>query len=193
MLGGLISMVIALTRQSTSTLPAVILSGAVLLCIGGNLFLIPFMIVEERKLQQRLDACSAAGTSGGMSSWPLAPAILVRLMPQKRSAAFRTALYAANTPQRSVLPVAVRLGQGNQPAVSSGAWLRLDPDDPAVALIDPNATPENHANAAIDPALTGLSRTERGLAVPGKYWLWPLLAGAAATVLIAIAASAMTN
>lgn len=142
---------------------------------------------RESQLQQRL--ASATGTAAthpaAIAEWPAANAILSRAMPVRKRAAFRTALYVAHTPGNGTLPVAVRIAPGTPPPPFSGARLRLAPHDPAVAVIDALAAPGEHAAAAGDPALAGLSRVQRGLSLPLRSWL----PGAAAGV-IALAATA---
>gem|GEM_PF-5679687 len=189
MLGGFFSLLVAVAHHGDMMWPIAVLVLGLVLTIPSSIVVMVTTGAEERKLQSRLDACAADAMLAfapppGRAGWTIAPAVLVRAMPQRRSAPYRTALYAANTAARGVLPVAVRLAATAPPAVGSGAWLRLHPTDPAVAWIDPDAAPSQHPHAANDPALANLSRTERGLAVPARDWLWPLLAGAAVMLLV---------
>lgn len=185
-LGGLAGLMLSLNGNGNSTVPSVLLVLSAVVSMVMMLVLLPLSIAEERNLQRRLDACGAAAlASAGATAWPAASAVLVRVMPARRRAAFKTALFTANTPERGVLPVAVRLPAASSPQASSGAWLRLHPADPAVAVIDPYATPDDHAQAGSDPALTRLSRVQRGLAVPAATWIGPVLVGVAVAVVMA--------
>ncbi|WP_287903393.1 hypothetical protein [Arthrobacter sp.] len=184
-LGGFAGLLLGLSRQSSSVVPSVMVAVSVALSTASMAVLLPLMASEERNLQGRLDECDTAAMASGVTAWPAATAVLVRVMPARRRATFRTALFAANTPERGVLPVAVRLPAAASPQPSSGAWLRLSPTDPAVAVIDPFATPDDHANAGSDPALARLSRVQRGLAVPAGVWVGPALIGVAVAVVMA--------
>lgn len=165
--------------------PSVMVAVSVALSTASMAALLPLIASEERNLQRRLDDCGTAAMASGGAAWPAATAVLVRIMPARRRAMFKTALFAADTPERGVLPVAVRLPVTASPQPSSGAWLRLSPTDPAVAVIDPLATPDDHANAGSDPALARLSRVQRGLAVPAGTWVGPVLIGIAVAVIMA--------
>ncbi|WP_144629501.1 hypothetical protein [Arthrobacter woluwensis] len=184
-LGGFAGLLLGLSRQSSSVVPSVMVAVSVALSTASMAVLLPLIASEERNLQRRLDDCGTAAMASGGAAWPAATAVLVRIMPARRRATFKTALFAANTPERGVLPVAVRLPAAASPQPSSGAWLRLSPTDPAVAVIDPFATPDNHANAGSDPALARLSRVQRGLAVPAGVWVGPTLIGVAVAVVMA--------
>ncbi|MDQ0710209.1 hypothetical protein QFZ52_002861 [Arthrobacter woluwensis] len=184
-LGGFAGLFLGLNRNSGSMVPSVMVALSVALSIVIMAVLLPLMSSEERNLQGRLHECDTAAMASGATAWPAATAVLVRVMPARRRATFKTALFAANTPERGVLPVAVRLPAAASPQPSSGAWLRLNPADPAVAVIDPLATPDDHANAGTDPALARLSRVQRGLAVPAGAWVGPALIGVAVAVVMA--------
>lgn len=184
-LGGFAGLLLGLSRQSSSVVPSVMVAVSVALSTASMAVLLPLIASEERNLQRRLDDCGTAAMASGGAAWPAATAVLVRIMPARRRATFKTALFAANTPERGVLPVAVRLPVTASPQPSSGAWLRLSPADPAVAVIDPFATPDDHANAGSDPALARLSRVQRGLAVPAGAWVGPVLIGVAVAVVMA--------
>ncbi|MGO4454946.1 hypothetical protein [Arthrobacter sp. RAF14] len=185
-LGAFAGLLLGLNRHSSSVALPVLLGLSAAFSTVIMVVLIPLMASEERNLQRRLDDCdSAAMASAGGAAWPAASAVLVRVMPARRRATFKTALFTANTPERGVLPVAVRLPASASPQTSSGAWLRLNPADPAVAVIDPYATPADHANAGSDPALARLNRVQRGLAVPAGTWAGPVLIGVAVAVVMA--------
>ncbi|MEZ2372571.1 hypothetical protein [Arthrobacter sp. RCC_34] len=184
-LGGFAGLLLGLSRQSSSVVPSVMVAVSVALSTASMAVLLPLIASEERNLQRRLDDCGTAAMASGGAAWPAATAVLVRIMPARRRATFKTALFAANTRERGVLPVAVRLPVTASPQPSSGAWLRLSPTDPAVAIIDPLATPDDHANAGSDPALARLSRVQRGLAVPAGAWVGPVLIGIAVAVIMA--------
>jgi len=184
-LGGFAGLLLGLSRQSSSVVPSVMVAVSVALSTASMAVLLPLIASEERNLQRRLDDCGTTAMASGGAAWPAATAVLVRIMPARRRATFKTALFAANTPERGVLPVAVRLPVTASPQPSSGAWLRLSPADPAVAVIDPFATPDDHANAGSDPALARLSRVQRGLAVPAGAWVGPVLIGIAVAVIMA--------
>ncbi|PSS42677.1 hypothetical protein C6401_16110 [Arthrobacter woluwensis] len=192
-LGGFAGLLLGLSRQSSSVVPSVMVAVSVALSTASMAVLLPLIASEERNLQRRLDDCGTAAMASGGAAWPAATAVLVRIMPARRRATFKTALFAANTPERGVLPVAVRLPVTASPQPSSGAWLRLSPADPAVAVIDPFATPDNHANAGSDPALARLSRVQRGLAVPAGAWVGPVLIGIAAAVIMAALTSLLAR
>ena len=181
-LGGFAGLLLGLNRHSSSV-PPVLFALSAVFSIVIMAVLLPLMAAEERKLQRRLDDCDAA--AAGAATWPTASAVLVRVMPMRRRATVKTALFAANTPERGVLPVAVRLPAASSPPPSSGAWLRLNPADPAVAVIDPYATPDDHARTGSDPALARLSRVQQGLAVPAGAWAGPVLIGVAVAVVMA--------
>ncbi len=184
-LGGFAGLLLGLSRQSSSVVPSVMVAVSVALSTASMAVLLPLIASEERNLQRRLDDCGTAAMASGGAAWPAATAVLVRIMPARRRAPFKTALFAANTPERGVLPVAVRLPVTASPQPSSGAWLRLSPADPAVAVIDPFATPDDHVNAGTDRALARLSRVQRGLAVPAGAWVGPVLIGVAVAVIMA--------
>lgn len=184
-LGGFIGLLLGLNRPSNTVTLPVLFGLSVALSTVIMTVLIPLLGSEERRLQRRLDDCGTAAMASGGADWPAATAVLVRIMPARRRATSKTALFAANTPERGVLPVAVRLPVTASPQPSSGAWLRLSPADPAVAIIDPFATPDDHANAGSDPALARLSRVQRGLAVPAGAWAGPVLIGIAVAVVMA--------
>lgn len=184
-LGGFAGLLLGLSRNTGSMVPSVMVALSVVLSIVIMAVLLPLMASEERNLQGRLNECDTAAMASGVTAWPAATAVLVRVMPARRRATSKTALFAANTPERGVLPVAVRLPAAASPQPSSGAWLRLSPTDPAVAVIDPFATPDDHANAGTDPALARLSRVQRGLAVPAGAWVGPALIGVAVAVVMA--------
>ncbi|SEB58244.1 hypothetical protein [Arthrobacter woluwensis] len=185
-LGGFVGLLLGLNRQSSNAASPVLFGLSAAFSTVIMAVLIPLMASEERRLQRRLDDCGTAASTGpGSTAWPAVPAVLVRVMPARRRAPFTTALFTANTPERGVLPVAVRLPVTASPQPSSGAWLRLSPADPAVAVIDPFATPDDHANAGSDPALARLSRVQRGLAVPAGAWVGPVLIGIAVAAIMA--------
>ena len=184
-LGGFAGLLLGLGRQSSNAASPVLFGLSAAFSTVIMAVLIPLMASEERRLQRRLDDCGTAAMASGGAAWPAATAVLVRVMPARRRATFKTALFAANTPERGVLPVAVRLPVTASPQPSSGAWLRLSPSDPAVAAIDPYATSDDHVNAGSDPALARLSRVQRGLAVPAGAWVGPVLIGIAVAVIMA--------
>ncbi len=183
MLGALIGLLLG--RSPLGPAPIVALVVGWLLWFFGIVVTLVLTARNEGQLQRRLTATTEAAAlhPAAAAARPGANAILSRAMPVRKRAPFRTALYVANTAENGVLPVAVRVAPGTPPPQFSGARLRLDPRDPAVAVIDVLAAPAEHAAAASDPALTGLSRTQRGLSLPFRAWAPGLAAGIGALIL----------
>lgn len=180
MLGGVASL---LVPGELTLVPVLVIAAAWVAWMVGTLVTLTVMAREEAGLQHRLSAASAllAADPGAVSSWPRVPAILSRVPRAGKRAPFRTAMYVADLGARGTLPVAVRLAP--QPVPARGARLLLHPHDPAIALLDPAATAGDHAAAAHDPALTGLSKAQRGVAFEFRRLLPWIGAGAAALVL----------
>lgn len=182
MLGALLGLLLGAPRLGPAPIIALLVGW--LGWFGGIIVTLTLTARNEAQLQRRLAAVTGTAALGAdaVSDWPTANAILSRAMPARKRATFRTALYVANTTDRGPLPVAVRVAPGAPPPQFSGARLRLAPQDPAVAVIDVLATPSEHAAAAGDPALAGLSRSQRGLALPFRAWGPGLTAGLVALV-----------
>ncbi|GGR26447.1 hypothetical protein GCM10010196_19930 [Agromyces mediolanus] len=182
MLGGVASL---FAPGELTLAPVVVIAAGWVAWMIGTLVALTVMAREEAGLQHRLSAASAllAADPGAVSSWPRVPAILSRVPRAGKRAPFRTAMYVADLGARGTLPVAVRLAPQPVPAQDSGARLLLHPHDPAIALLDPAATAGDHAAAAHDPALTGLSKPQRGVAFEFRRLLPWIGAGAAALVL----------
>ncbi|GAA1776102.1 hypothetical protein [Leucobacter iarius] len=185
MLGALIGLLLG--GPSLGPAPIVTLIVGWLLWFFGLVITLTLTARNEAQLQRRLAAATEAAAlhPAAVAEWPAVNAILSRAMPVRKRAAFRTALYVASTERHGVLPVAVRIAPGTPPPQFSGARLRLAPTDPAVAVIEGLAAPAEHAAAAGDPALAGLSRVQRGLSLPLRSWLPGLAPGGIALVLTA--------
>lgn len=118
---------------------------------------------------------------------PVVPAVLVRSVRAKRHSQAHQLLYAAHTGGGHVQSVLVPVPQGfDLPRPGSGAWLVLNEQFRAFASFA-IATSEQHAEAASDPALSKLTRVQRGLAVPANTYLMPALVG----LVVAIVAGAI--
>ena len=185
MLGAFVALLI---QHATHAAPLVALLIGWALWMIGSITTLTLMARSESGLQQRLARATGVAVSdpAALASWTPAAAVLSRLLPARKRAEFRTALYTANVPGRGPLPVAVRLAADSAPQKLSGAVLRLDPQDPAVAAIDPFATAVEHSAAAGDPALATLTRAELGLSRPIGVWLPWLAVGLGVAALTAL-------
>lgn len=167
-------------------LPWTVAAAAWCAWIVGVFLTIAMTTRGDARLQRRLDVAGGAATTAAVSGWPTAPGVLSRATKARRNAPWRTAIFVARAPAGSTVPVAVRLAPTAAPGPRSGAVLRLDPSDPAVAVIDPFASPADHAGAASDPVLSGLPRSRRGLALPARTVLSWLGAAVGLAVLTAV-------
>ncbi len=121
---------------------------------------------------------------------PVASAVLVRIAYARRGSDAHQLLYAAHPRGEAVRAVLVPVPQGyDLPKPGSGAWLVLNQQLPAFASYFP-AAPEQHAQALDDPAFEKLTRVQRGLALPGRAYLVPLLIGLVSLLVSGIAFSA---
>ena len=151
--------------------------GMVALTLVPNLIAIACFVIaavlsaaQGRRVQTLTRAALAAGPGAG----PVVSAVLVRAARSAREADAHHLLYAAHVPGQGVAPVIVPVPHGFQlPEVGTGAWLVLNPQAPAFASFYDTSF-EQHQAARLDPALQHLSRVQRGLAVPGRYYWLPV-------------------
>ena len=160
-------------------------SGVVVLTLIPNvLALACFVIGAAMSAAQgrRVRALTRDALAAGPGAGPVVSAVLVRALRSARDADAHQLLYAAHTPGQGVAPVIVPVPQGfTLPQVGSGAWLVLNPQMPAFASFCDTGFDEHQA-AAADPALQNLSRVQRGLAVPGRYYWLPVVVVVAAAL-----------